>query len=236
MHDVTAAIIAGSHITDIALPLIPLAVYQVLSTVSPGPPPVPHSRYVVHRGFVNEQRSKETASGIETYDKNYLGSNSLILTTTDIRAPKAQEMAAAAKETGQARGEICWWQESSQVQVSRRENQGYVRLLTISTSFVTRPHSSVSTATTTCCPPPRTRSLRSSRASVSPHLTPTPLRPRPPSTGHKSARASTRSSHRTFSPRLPVPSLARPTRSSRTSPTGPVRRATRRTRTRAPGL
>lgn len=94
--------------------------YQVLSTVSPGPPPVPHSRYVVHRGFVNEQRSKETASGIETFDKNFLASNSLILTTTDIRAPKAQEMAATAKETGAARGEICWWQESSQIQVSRR--------------------------------------------------------------------------------------------------------------------
>lgn len=96
----------------------PHTVYQVLATVDPGPPPTPHARYVVHRGFVNEQRSKERESGVEEYDKNFAGSGSLILTTTDIRAPKSQEMIATAKQTGTgALGEICWWLESSQIQL-----------------------------------------------------------------------------------------------------------------------
>lgn len=101
-------------------------VYQALSTVDPGPPPVPHVRYVVHRGFVNEQRSKETPSGVEPFDKAFRGSPSLILTTTDIRAPKALEMIKTAEKTGEgSRGEIVWWQESSQIQVSVRDAQKY---------------------------------------------------------------------------------------------------------------
>lgn len=93
--------------------------YQALATVDPGPPPVPHVRYVVHRGFVNEQRSKESPSGNEPFDKAFKGSGSVILTTTDIRAPKAVDMIKTAEQTGKgAQGEIVWWQESSQVQVS----------------------------------------------------------------------------------------------------------------------
>ncbi|CAO1636885.1 unnamed protein product [Parajaminaea phylloscopi] len=92
--------------------------YQALSTVDPGPPPVPHVRYVVHRGFVNEQRSKETKSGVEPFDKAWEGSRSLVLSTTDIRAPKALEMIKAAEQSGEgSRGEIVWWQESSQIQL-----------------------------------------------------------------------------------------------------------------------
>lgn len=95
--------------------------YYPLATVTPGTPPQPHVRYVVHRGFVNEQRSKDSSSGVEPYDKEF-GSSVCLLTTTDVRAPKAQQMVETAKQGG-ANGEISWWMESSQLQVSRASHR-----------------------------------------------------------------------------------------------------------------
>lgn len=94
-----------------------IPVYYALATVSTsGSVPKPHVRYVVHRGFLNEQRSKDSPSGIEMYDKDF-ESNVCLLTTTDIRAPKAQQMAESAKANGgKPNGEITWWQETSQTQ------------------------------------------------------------------------------------------------------------------------
>lgn len=88
--------------------------YYPLATVTPGNPPQPHVRYVVHRGFTNEQRSKDSPSGVEPYNKDF-GSNVCLYTTTDVRAPKATEMVETAK-AGAPNGEISWWQESSQMQ------------------------------------------------------------------------------------------------------------------------
>lgn len=103
-----------SHL-DVLLP----KVYYTLATISPATAEkqaAPHARYVVHRGFVNEQRSKESPSGVEPYNADF-GSNTVMLTTTDVRAPKARQIVESAKEGG-ANGEICWWNESSQMQVS----------------------------------------------------------------------------------------------------------------------
>lgn len=97
------------------------SVYYTLATISPaaeGKPAAPHARYVVHRGFVNEQRSKDSPSGVEPHNPDF-GSNALLLTTTDVRAPKARQIVESAKEGG-ANGEICWWHESSQMQVRRQ--------------------------------------------------------------------------------------------------------------------
>ncbi|CAO1613373.1 unnamed protein product [Sympodiomycopsis kandeliae] len=91
--------------------------YYTLATIEPatgGKPATPHARYVVHRGFVNEQRSKDSPSGVEPHNPDF-GSNTLLLTTTDVRAPKAKQIVESAKEGG-ANGEICWWHESSQTQ------------------------------------------------------------------------------------------------------------------------
>lgn len=95
-------------------------VYYTLGTITPATQEkqaAPHVRYVVHRGFVNEQRSKDSPSGVEPHNPDF-GSNTLMLTTTDVRAPKARQIVESAKQGG-ANGEICWWHESSQMQVSR---------------------------------------------------------------------------------------------------------------------
>lgn len=87
--------------------------YYVLGTVDSGANPSPHLRTVVHRGFVNEQRSSSSNTGVEPFDKRF-GSNSCLVTTTDVRAPKAQQI---MEHKGQARGEICWWFEGKQLQL-----------------------------------------------------------------------------------------------------------------------
>lgn len=90
---------------------------------SPATVPAPHVRMVVHRGFVNEQRSSSSPTGVESFNPSF-GSNACILTTTDIRAPKAQDILAQSQAKGGAqstqsrgaRGEICWWMEHKQLQ------------------------------------------------------------------------------------------------------------------------
>ena len=85
--------------------------------------PSPHVRMVVHRGFVNEQRSSSSSTGVESFNPSF-GSNACIMTTTDIRAPKAQDILAQSQAKGSpsstqsrgARGEICWWMEHKQLQ------------------------------------------------------------------------------------------------------------------------
>ena len=71
---------------------------------------------VVHRGFVNEQRSSSSFTGVEPFNSSF-GSNSCILTTTDIRSPKAQDILTQSQSKGvNAKGEICWWMENKQLQ------------------------------------------------------------------------------------------------------------------------
>jgi len=90
-------------------------VYYTLSTVEASNPPIPHSRTVVHRGFVNEQRSNESKTGVEPFDSNF-GSNACLITTTDIRAPKAQQIIQNYEKTGTAKGEVNWWMEGKNLQ------------------------------------------------------------------------------------------------------------------------
>lgn len=89
--------------------------YYTLSTVEASNPPVPHSRTVVHRGFVNEQRSNESKTGVEPFDPNF-GSNACLVTTTDIRAPKAQHIIQNYEKNGTAKGEVNWWMEGKNQQ------------------------------------------------------------------------------------------------------------------------
>ncbi|KDN52920.1 hypothetical protein K437DRAFT_266126 [Tilletiaria anomala UBC 951] len=89
--------------------------YYVLSTVNLGPSIRPQARYVVHRGFVNEQRSKTTESGVEPAQADY-GMNTCLLTTTDIRSPKAQQILKQQQQEGEAHVEIAWWMEKAQLQ------------------------------------------------------------------------------------------------------------------------
>lgn len=90
-------------------------VYYTLSTVEATQPPVPHARTVVHRGFVNEQRSDTSKTGVEPFDDNF-GSNACLITTTDIRAPKAQQIIQNYEKNGSAKGEINWWMEGKNLQ------------------------------------------------------------------------------------------------------------------------
>lgn len=78
-------------------------------------PPVPHARTLVHRGFVNEQRSDSSNTGVEPFDDNF-GSNACLITTTDIRAPKAQQIIQNYEKNGLAKGEINWWMEGKNIQ------------------------------------------------------------------------------------------------------------------------
>lgn len=75
---------------------------------------------MVHRGFVNEQRDKDSESGVAPFDSNF-GSNTCLLTTTDVRAGKAKELLETIKSKNNtqegAETEIAWWMESAQLQV-----------------------------------------------------------------------------------------------------------------------
>jgi tRNA-dihydrouridine synthase 2 len=82
----------------------------------------PHVRYVVHRGFVNEKRDDGSPGGIGVQNPNF-GSSPCLLTTTDIRTPKVQQLTSqsglrAHGHDGSRGGEceIAWWIESSQLQ------------------------------------------------------------------------------------------------------------------------
>lgn len=90
-------------------------VYYTLSTVDGSQPPAPHARTVVHRGFLNEQRSSDSKTGVEPFDSSF-GSNACLVTTTDVRAPKAQHIMQNCQRNGTARGEISWWMEGKQLQ------------------------------------------------------------------------------------------------------------------------
>ncbi|KAJ1026823.1 hypothetical protein NDA16_002120 [Ustilago loliicola] len=100
--------------------------YYAFSTVEP-PSSVhdaakPHVRYVVHRGFVNEKRDGDAPGGIAPFNSAF-GSSPCLMTTTDVRTPKVQQLTAqsslrAQGEDGSRGGEceIAWWIESTQMQ------------------------------------------------------------------------------------------------------------------------
>ncbi|SPO24440.1 related to tRNA dihydrouridine synthase [Ustilago trichophora] len=100
--------------------------YYAFSTVEP-PSSVhdaakPHVRYVVHRGFVNEKRDGEADGGIASQNPAF-GSSPCLMTTTDVRTPKVQQLTSqsslrAHAEDGSRGGEceIAWWIESTQMQ------------------------------------------------------------------------------------------------------------------------
>lgn len=93
------------------------SVYYSIATCEPGDNPAPHVRTVVHRGFVNEQRDAQSKTGVKPFDSSF-GSNSCLITTTDVRAPKAQQITKCLEEAKIARGEISWWMESKNLQVN----------------------------------------------------------------------------------------------------------------------
>ncbi|GAC76097.1 tRNA-dihydrouridine synthase [Moesziomyces antarcticus T-34] len=100
--------------------------YYAFSTVEP-PSSVhdaakPHVRYVVHRGFVNEQRDGDRPGGIAPHNPSF-GSSPCLLTTTDVRTPKVQQLTSQSSLRAHgpdgSRGgecEIAWWIESAQLQ------------------------------------------------------------------------------------------------------------------------
>lgn len=100
--------------------------YYAFSTVEP-PSSVhdaakPHVRYVVHRGFVNEKRDGDAEGGIGPQNPAF-GSSPCLMTTTDVRTPKVQQLTSQSslRAHGQdgSRGgecEIAWWIESTQMQ------------------------------------------------------------------------------------------------------------------------
>ncbi|PWY99445.1 FMN-linked oxidoreductase [Testicularia cyperi] len=82
----------------------------------------PHVRYVVHRGFVNEKRDGEAEGGIGAQNPKF-GSSPCLMTTTDVRTPKVQQLTSQsslrAQGTDGSHGgecEIAWWIESAQLQ------------------------------------------------------------------------------------------------------------------------
>lgn len=100
--------------------------YYAFSTVEPPSsvhdPAKPHVRYVVHRGFVNEKRDGEAPGGITPFNSSF-ASSPCLMTTTDVRTPKVQQLTAqsslrAQGEDGSRGGEceIAWWIESTQMQ------------------------------------------------------------------------------------------------------------------------
>ncbi|GAA96545.1 uncharacterized protein L969DRAFT_88145 [Mixia osmundae IAM 14324] len=87
----------------------------------------PRSRFVVHRGFVNERRPKEERS----WSKNSAGdelegdegwTGDAMLTTTDVRAPKSQQI--TAHKDG-CPVEIAWWFEPTGEQF-RIQGRAYI--------------------------------------------------------------------------------------------------------------
>ncbi|PWN40991.1 hypothetical protein IE81DRAFT_331268 [Ceraceosorus guamensis] len=77
-------------------------------------PPTPQVRYVVHRGFVNEKRA-DTPEGVEPALDGFACGTAL-LTTTDVRAPKAQQIRDSIERTGSAQAQIAWWHDPSKLQ------------------------------------------------------------------------------------------------------------------------
>ncbi|EST05209.1 Pyridoxamine 5'-phosphate oxidase, Alr4036 family, FMN-binding domain protein [Kalmanozyma brasiliensis GHG001] len=100
--------------------------YYAFSTVEP-PSSVhdaakPHVRYVVHRGFVNEKRDGDAEGGVASQNPAF-GSSPCLMTTTDVRTPKVQQLTSQSSlrshgEDGSRGGEceIAWWIESTQMQ------------------------------------------------------------------------------------------------------------------------
>lgn len=100
--------------------------YYAFSTVEP-PSSVhdaakPHVRYVVHRGFVNEKRDGDSPGGIGAQNPKF-GSSPCLMTTSDVRTPKVQQLTSQSSLRAQgsdgSRGgetEIAWWIESTQLQ------------------------------------------------------------------------------------------------------------------------
>jgi len=70
----------------------------------------PHVRYVVHRGFLNENRSSETPTGTAPAQQGFTPGTSLI-TTSDVRAPKVTQLVQSG---GWA--ELAWWHDTAQLQ------------------------------------------------------------------------------------------------------------------------
>lgn len=106
----------------------PFTVYYALSTVAPstaGKAAVPQVRYVVHRGFVNEKRDGDAPGGVAPQNPDF-GSSPCLMTTTDIRTPKVQQLTKQAELRGKeadmeplgGESEIAWWMESAQLQAS----------------------------------------------------------------------------------------------------------------------
>jgi len=72
-----------------------------LSTI--GPDGGPKTRFVLHRGFVNERRKEEDPSSNPAGDEKEGKVGQALLSTTDIRAPKSQQLSKNSKI------EIAWW-------------------------------------------------------------------------------------------------------------------------------
>lgn len=100
--------------------------YYAFSTVEPSSSvhdaAKPHVRYVVHRGFVNEKREGDAEGGIAPQNPAF-GSSPCLMTTTDVRTPKVQQLTSQSSlrahgEDGSRGGEceIAWWIESTQMQ------------------------------------------------------------------------------------------------------------------------
>lgn len=87
--------------------------FYALATAAAGESgvPTPHVRFVVHRGFLNEDRTGHRLSG-QRADARFGDSNAL-LTTTDVRSPKAAQLADVAN----APVEIAWWINPAKLQV-----------------------------------------------------------------------------------------------------------------------
>lgn len=90
----------------------PSANYYTLSTCDLGPPVTPKARIVVHRGFLNEARAGE---GVTTVQEGF-DSNSVLLTTTDGRSPKALALTEQVRKLGKAHAEVCWWFNDANLQ------------------------------------------------------------------------------------------------------------------------
>lgn len=82
----------------------------------------PHVRYVVHRGFVNEKRDGDAEGGVASHNPAF-GSSPCLMTTTDVRTPKVQQLTSQSSlrahgHDGSRGGEceISWWIESTQMQ------------------------------------------------------------------------------------------------------------------------
>ncbi|EPQ27549.1 uncharacterized protein PFL1_05087 [Pseudozyma flocculosa PF-1] len=111
----------GKHIKD-EKSLLYYALSTVEAQTSVHDAAKPHVRYVVHRGFVNEKRDGDASGGIAPQNPNF-GSSPCLMTTTDVRTPKVQQLISQSGIRAQGtdgshggEGEIAWWIESAQLQ------------------------------------------------------------------------------------------------------------------------